>query len=507
MNLWDLVYKKKGPDLPKVLEKADNDVKSSFLRLHELGADFNSSEQLFIDTKVVNDFLAKELEVRVDKGYSVATTLSPRDLMGYEQAGSQLRRLYPNTFQVAAFVSENYWAASKSRRELWKEVDRDGFVLKSEKKVSTSRVREALDFLDNLSTNGRDAKYLINKLRDNVTTFGNCLTRPQKSNKKKQLELYILLMERCQPILDRDRDEILEWEYYMSHGLAKFSPDEVDHIFTYSCRSNVLGQPALSPVIVDIEAAMHSSIYQNTVMMKGGMMRGLLTLKNLGNDQQVINDKSYMTLAEELTKWYDRRFGGVRGSGALAIAPFGEKFFDLNKVGEMDMAYKTLNETIGIRTAAMFGVNPERIGLSRGSQYKNEAEVFDSISLSFDNEYYYTTGLVFDYLNKILANNGYDDITIGAKGEFGAISKAAAIFAYNLSQTKTKIITVNEFRTRVLRWEPLDGPEGDMFIGDVNTKQELAKAIGKPTKSIIRRYSDDLEVRIWSPDELRYYSR
>lgn len=492
------------PDVPQIFLDADPETIRSFGRLHEIGSDLKYDQSVLADdAKRVNDHLCNKLNV--EKNFPTSTTLSPRDLMGYQQAGSTLRRLYPNPFQVAAFVSENYWAAWKSRRELWKEVDRDGFVLKSESKQSPKRLREALDYLDNLSTNGRDAKYFINKCRDTVSTFGNLVTYPEK--RKGQDKLFLFVMENLQPVIDREKDQIIRWEYYLQHGQASFSPSQVDHVFTYSCRTNVMGTPALSPVIVDVEAAMHSSIYQNTVMQKGGMLRGLLALKDLGNGKQVVNDKSYMDLADQLTKWYDRRFGGVRGAGQLAVAPFLDKFFDLNKVGEMDMAYKTLNEAIGIRTATMFGVNPERIGLSRGSQYKNEAEVFDSISLSFDNEMYYTSGLVFDYLNKKLEEAGFEGIYLGARGEFGAISKAAAMFALALAQTKTKIITVNEFRTRVLRWEALDGPEGDKFVGDVNTQQDLSKAIGKPTKSLIKTYSDDLEVRIWTPEELRWYKR
>jgi hypothetical protein len=506
MSKWStgdsLLGYKDIPDAPDIFKNADGDTLRSFARLHEMGADMMYDQSLLADdAKRVNDYLCDQMNV--EKSFPSSTTLSPRDLMGFQQAGSVLRRLYPNPFQVAAFVSENYWAAWKSRRELWKEVDRDGFVLKSESKQNPKRLREALDYLDNLSTNGRDAKYFINKIRDTIATFGNMVAYPER--KKGQDKLFLFVMENLQPVINREKDEIVRWEYYLQHGQSSFSPDQVDHVYTYSCRTNVMGTPALSPVIVDVEAAMHSSIYQNTVMQKGGMMRGLLALRSLNSEKQVVNDKSYMDLAEQLTKFYDRRFGGVRGAGQLAVAPFLEKFYDLNKVGEMDMAYKNLNEIIGIRTATMFGVNPERIGLSRGSQYKNEAEVFDSISLSFDNEMYYTSGLTFDYLNKKLAEAGFDGIYLSARGEFGAISKAAAMFALAIAQTKTKIITVNEFRTRVMRWESLDGPEGDAYIGDMNTQSDVAKAIGKPTKSMIKRYNDDLEVRIWTPEELKWY--
>lgn len=508
MGVWDLLLKTSNPEVPNILKNADSQTLTSFSRLHTVGADtLYDTSTLMMDAKVVNDYICGQMNV--EKNFPTATTLSPRDLMGYEQAGSTLRRLYPNPFQVNAFVAENYWAAAKSRKELWKEVDRDGFTIKADTKISPKEAKRALDFLDNLSSNGRDMRYLVNKLRDNLCTFGQFVNYEEvkKVKGERDVKLHLFVMEKLQPIINRDTDTIISWEYYLNHGQASFAPNVVDHIYTFSCRSNVLGQPALGPVIVDIEAAMHSSIYQNTVMQKGGMIRGLLSLKDLGNGQQVINDKAYMSLADELTKFYDKRFGGVRGAGQLAVAPFLDKFFDLNKVGEMDMAYKTLNEAIGIRTATMFGVNPERIGLTRGSQYKNEAEVFDSISLSFDNEIYYTTGLVFDYLNKKLDENGFQGIRLGSKGEFSSISKAAAIFAKEIASTKTKMITVNEFRTRVLRWDPLDGPDGDAYIGDVNTVQDMSKAIGNnPTarKSLIKMYSDDLSVRTYDTEELRY---
>lgn len=501
------------PPLPEFLQSAPDRVKNSFLNLHKVGIDSDITEVVKA-TSDVNTFL---MDSYIEKNFTNATNLSPRDLVGFEAAGSVLRRLYPSPFQISGFLSENYSPAVKARRELWKEVDRDGFVLKSTSK-SPKYVREALDFLNNFSTNGRDCRYLINKLRDNVSIFGNFLVYrfTDRRKKYKQERGDLLLMEKCSPLFETDNDLIRAWQYFHDNQVTVFSPSELDHQFTYSARTNVMGQPILSSLVVDIEAALHWTIYNNTVMQKGGMMRGILALKDIGNGSQVINDKTYIDLAEQLTKWYDRRFGGIRGSGQIAVGPFVDKFFDLGKIGEMDGAGMNLSDRVAVMTCEAFGVPPERAGYTRGSQYKNTAEVFDSIALGLDNEIYYTTQLVFDYLNMVLAENGYGDVTIEGKGEFSSTSKAAAEFlekialAYKNSGALT--MTVNEFRTRIMRWNSLENEIGDKFIGEVMSAddprqvQERMAAIGKPASNA-KRYEDRTGIYTYCPKELAYFGR
>lgn len=500
------------PIVPEFLKDAPQRIKDSFLKINSVGLD-NNVKEAFEVTNTVNQYLS---DLVVDKTYGTATSLSPRDLVGYEAAGSTLRRLYPSPFQINAFLGENYWVAAKCRKELWKEVDRDGFVLKSTSK-SKNHLRNALDFLNKLdATSGRDVKFLRNKIRDNLATFGNSLMHRFKSNKKgyKQERLDVLLMEKVLPQFYPNRDEVELWNYFIGYSGIVLYPEQVDLVYTFSSRTNVMGAPPLGPIVVDIEAAMHSSIYNNTVMQKGGLLRGILALKDINNGGGVINDKTVIDLAEQLTKWYDRRFGGVRGAGQLAVGPFVDKWIDMNKIGEMDGACLTLNDKVGLRTCGVYGVPAGRCNLAPGSQYTNNAEVFDTISLSFDNEIYWTQGLSDDYLNIILAENDFGDVRIEPRGEFSSISKAAAEFLNYISMAYKNsgclIMTVNEFRTRILRWEALDGPIGDMYIGEILSQDDprrMALQAAGPPSSNKKRFEDDEGVISYNPNELLYYAR
>ena len=111
-----------------------------------------------------------------------------------------------------------------------------------------------------------------------------------------------------------------------------------------------------------------------------------------------------------------------------------------------------------------------------------------------------------------MEENGFGDVRIEPKGEFSSISKSAAEFLNFLSMSYKNsgclIMTVNEFRQRIMRWEAIDDPIGDMYIGEIMTSDDPRKialqSAGSP-KSNSKRYEDDYGVITYDPKKLLYF--
>lgn len=383
---------------------------------------------------------------------------------GYAPAGSILRRLYPNEFTLHSFLCEAYWASVKSRRELWVEGHRDGYSLIASSSVPKKTIKLINNVLVDLKV-----PYYRNKLRDILLVMGNVVMDNEVNNKGGLLELKPLLMERVKPRYN-DRAELLGWEYNEGAGSGWFYPyNPKNHITTYNMRNNVVGAPACNSIIVDQEAALQAAIYNNNLMQRGGLLSVLIRLRDPKN-AGFINDKVTLNLAEEFTKWLNRSFGGIKGGGGMAFVPMVEGVDVLNKISEMDNAWQGSDNTTARKTALLYGIYPERIGIPspNNSQYKNSNLVSDTISLSFDNNNFYFQSLVDEYLTRTIIKEGLgvDNVSIEATGSFSAISMLGANFAAQIAQGGADIMDVNTFRVDVLHIDPLPGPEGDKYLGE-----------------------------------------
>lgn len=432
-------------------------------------------------------------------------TVPNRDLFGYEASGSVLKRIFPQQFQLHAFLADAIWAAAKSRQELWVDTDRDGYVLVAEERVPKKRVKFVSDILDDLNYD-----YLRNKLRDDLATFGNFVVKPKQNSRGGVLELEPLLMAGMAPMWEMDADKIKFWQYTLGNRQDIYRYNSLDHVFTYSSKSNTIGTPAMFSIVVDIEAALHASVYNNTLMQKGGLIKAILALDSFDKNAMVINDSNYLAVAQELTNWFSKNFGGVRNAGRLVVAPYLKNVFDMGKIGEMDAAWQHLVDAASIKTCLRFGIDPRRLGIPLKSQYENKDQVQDSALLSTDNNQYYTQKLVDEYMNRKLREFGIKDVRVEASGEYNSLSKSAAEVAHLLAGANAKILKVDEFRKRFLHIEGLGGELGEAFIGEIGfdamkTKDEstLAKALG-PAKSIAIDYADLKLVR-HSKKYIRFY--
>ena len=402
--------------------------------------------------------------------------------VGYEPAGSVLKKLYPNPFQPYSFLADNYWAADKARREIRVEIERDGYVLIAPDRTSKREIKVVNDVLDELNI-----PELWTTWADHLNTFANIWLDVDKNLMRGigPEKIKMLLPEKVVPEYDRYQENIIAWKYITMGKEFIYPLDSLDHIQTYSMRSFQLGSPSLTSLIVEIEADMHATIFNNTVMQKGGLIKGVLSIA-AADPTNVINEQSYIDYADKIQEMINKKFSGIRGGGQI-LAMYGiDNYFDMNKIKEIDGIYQATSDRTAARVAMMFGVSPERLGINNYSQYKNNALVTDSIALSLDNNQYFLTGIVADYINnKILKERlGIENIIIEPSGEFGSISTAAAQFAQLIAQAQCRLMTVDEFRVKCLHWQPLGSPDGDEYIGNFLEKaidqksMQVAKSLG-----------------------------
>lgn len=463
-----------SPDVRNEVFFAQNRINANLYPNNDIG-----KTQRIQDFQMIKDATTIGLSAIDGSNKKNFSMVSGRESPGYAPAGSILRKLYPNEFTLQSFLAEAYWAYVKSRKELWVETHRDSYVLVASTSVSKKTIKQINQVLEDLKV-----PYYRNKLRDNLLVFGNVVMDNKYNKFGGLLGLNPLLMEKVQVKYDRNSDQLLGWEYTVGNKPLFYPYDSVDHVMTYNARSNVLGACSCSSVIVDIEAALQAAIYNNNLMQRGGLLKVLVGMKDpaYGN---IVNDKVQMSLADEFQKWLEKKFSGVRGAGQIAFVPMLESVNILNKISEMDSAWNNLDDKTASKTALLLGLYPERIGLVRTSQYENKVLVTNDLALSFDNNNYYVTELVDEYLTRVIIKEGLgiDNVRIQMSGHFKAQSKTAAEMGKIISELGTEVMTVDQFLTDLCHLDAIGGDLGAKYLGDVTRKAAMAKATQGPQNS------------------------
>lgn len=454
---------------PKLKERVDLAVKRAQLN------NYTDPNMKVKDYRLIRDACSLAvIQESTGEGQKGLTDLGNQFGAGYKPQGSVLRKLMPNDFARHSFINACYWAACKSRWELWTENYRDDYTLITPAGANKRAVKMINQVLEDMNV-----RYYRNKLRDTLLTLGNCLLLNQENELGGLVKLNPLLMACVSPEYDQSGTVITKWKYTVGGKIHEFAPSEVDHLMTYNNRSNILGAPALASIETDIEAALHAAIYNANVMRKGGLLSVVFRLREVQGD----DESNPISLASELTKWFQKSFGGTNHSGQYAFLPFTEGVDVLNKVGEMDSAWNNLDDRVAIKASGLLGVFPERIGIMRTSQYQNKQAVDDTMSLSMDNANYYVTNIVDEYLTNYIIKDklGYDNVALRASGDFSAMTLTQAQAGREVSEQGADVMTVDEYRIKVLHLPPLGGELGGKFLGAVTRAAAMAKATKTPS--------------------------
>lgn len=459
------------------------------LPAHERERTIKKVERLY-DTEIYSDPVRATREIRAledgldkaiskgaaqnrEKGFPLIN--SSTSILGYEPAGSTLRKLYPNPFSVYSFIGNNHWATLLSRMKFREETARDGYILQAPEGISKKRLKYVQQVLDDL---------FIDDFRltcaDHLNVYGNVWIDRDRNLLGGLRGLQILLPEKILPILDTYGDYVLGWEYVIGNKRFYFNLGELDHLKTYNLRSMQLGNPSLAPVVVDVEADMYASIYANMMFQKGGLVRAIVSLgdsKDSPDDVTSLNQNVGLHFAQEIYELFSRQYSGTRGANQLTFLPNVKNVFPITNPKDLEGPYKETSDRTAMKVCQLLGVTPRGIGIHIFSQYENKTQTEDAEALGSDNHRYYILNIVDYYINNTILKNylGIDDVELKFSGEYSSTSKNAAEFGKFISDMGCDVVTVDEFRARAMHWEPLGGAEGAKFVGNVKNQALLMK--------------------------------
>lgn len=382
---------------------------------------------------------------------------------GYDPSGSILRKIYSAPYAVYAFVGDTYWAAWKSRRVVRVEVQRDGILFKSADGVSKRKIRLVLDIIKEL-----DLLRIREELIDHLNLFGNAWLRPTYNVLGGFIGLEVLQPERVIPKWDNYFEKVVGWYYEEKGKRNEYKLDDFIHLKTYSSRDQSLGTPSLASVIVDIEASIFASLFNQTVFQKGGMIGSIVSMKH-PDPSSLLNDRNFSLLADTVQARFEKQRGGIKGAGQILISPFVDKVFKLMNLGEMDGSFKTMTEATDRKIAQLLCCAPEKIGIPISSQYQDRGQVSDRISEAFDNEVAYLCEIVDRWINSLITKlTGIEDVKIVSGGAYK--SQAVAAAEYILTVSKAGGLLTRDEGREILKREPFGGEMGRELLDNSDSR-------------------------------------
>lgn len=455
-----------------LFNSAPKSVRENFLKAVERREDLKLYQDITDATKAAHQY-----EEQMDRIFSKTSPVT--SIQHFEPTGSTIRKMFPGPFAPFSYIGDNYWAAFKARRENRIEILRDGYVLVAPEGVNKKKIKLINDILTDL-----DIRNFRADAADFLNVFGNVWIDPSYNKLGGISKLNFLLPENITPTLDRATDRINGWDYRSGVSRVHFSLSEIDHLKTYSLRSLDLGFPSLAPVLIDVEADMFASLYGVTMFKKGGLIRAIVGMKDI-QSSGVITDNNFLDFLHNIQLWFEKLYGGLRGAGEVVFTPNIEGVYNLVNPKDIEGAHARTSDKTASKVCELLGCPPERIGIPTTSQYQNATQVNDTIALSFDNNNYYLCGIVDNYINNKIIKEilKEDKIKIQMSGEFGSLTKVQAEFAKIISEAGALTVTVDEFRTKCLHWEPLGGELGAKFLGELAMEIEMMKATKPATAS------------------------
>jgi hypothetical protein len=377
--------------------------------------------------------------------------------VGFEQKGSVLRKLYPSIFQTVAFVCDNYWAIIKSRQLVRTEVIKDGQEFQTLGTYSKKKIRMCWDILEELGllTNA-------DEMVDQLNCYANCWLREEKNLLGGTIRYEILQPERIKPEWDIGKSKILGWWYEENGSRHLYAKDELIHLKTFSARTQEMGSPALSSVILDIEASMFATAYNNGLFQSGGLTSNVLTIRPELIDKGIIKEGNSVIAELAQLKW-DKTVGGLKGAGKTIISPIIDKNIKLVQPGELDGTHKHLVEQTDKRCCLLQGVSPDMLHQPISSQYQDKGLTANRVEEAFDAHVWYLSSIVYSFFTRVLQEKlGVYDIIVTAGGSFKQSSKNGAEWVDLLTQNNG-VITRDEARM-VLKLPTVGGEEGRQWV-------------------------------------------
>lgn len=433
----------------------------SFMDVNEY---LETSNQL---TQILKDDLPKT------RKKTLPTFSNMYDVYNYKPATSRLYNLFAsNPFGAYAYVARHHSAVRACISTILDEINNDGYVLISEKGVTKKRLKDVYRKLKSINL-----PELRSNLCKHLKIYGNAWILPHTNllgGKSDTLQL--LSPTRILPDIDPVTEKIKGWFYRpgsIDSNITYFPLDKVWHLRLYSVDDyRDIGDPPLAPALLDIEADMAASAFNNQVFQKGGLLGVIISVKVPEADP--LSDEE-LDVAEDLQERINTQFSGAKAGQSVLVSPNIDNVYNPVPIGGLDSSFKTLHYEVQKTVAICLGVPPEKIAVSRSETLQYiPSLVEDSVNTSFDKAINTLVSYVDDFINETILREyyGITDIRIQAGGRWGSLTKNAADTIKALADSGP-IITVNDALEKVLGWEPLppDNPRGNIVLDNSQNRK------------------------------------
>lgn len=388
-----------------------------------------------------------------------------------------------NPFGAYAFLGRHHPAVRACIETILTEIANDGLVLISEKGTSKRRLREVWRKLKE----NKIPELRLN-LCKHLKLYGNAWILPQSNLLGGKGDLLLMSPPRVLPDIDPVTDKIRGWAYRPGPGGAVVIPyDKVWHLRLFSMDDyRPLGDPPLSPAILDIEADLSASAFNNTVFQKGGLLGIIVSVKTPESDDPFSDDE--LDAVDDLQDRIDSQFSGAKAGQSVLVSNNVDNVYNVNPIGKLDASFKTLHYEVAKTIATCLGVPPEKIAVSRSDSLQYiPSLVEDSVNTAFDKVLNALTAYVDEFINEKIIKEylGITDVRIRAGGRYGSLTKNAADVIKTLADAGP-IITVNEALEKILGWEPLssDNPRANWVLDNtINRDLESKPMMVDPGKT------------------------
>lgn len=392
----------------------------------------------------------QELAPHLDSGHGEMTkkyftSMGVSDPWGYRPQGSGLAQVFPNPFQIFAFLAENHHYILDCRNVFWREILSDGYRLEGNQK-NFDKVKEICRFLN--------MKRLRAQIADHLKVYGNCFVEPIKNGLKGIKNFKLLLPSFIRPIPTVDGQNIKYWQY--QKGPVWVTYDKKSLLvaqFRPAMRQYDLSNPVLGSVLIDIEADMAASMYNNVVFQKGGLIGLAVILNSETNGRRPQNHTAY---AEFLQAEMNSQNAGARAGFQTVVFENTKDVKPLNDLASLDGAFHKTSDKCGKQIAHVLGVPHEMIGIiTNANQQYHPAALRDYAQDQFDKSMDELTDVVDTFINtKILPMFGVRDVIIKAMPRRNANTRIASQALADLASI-TDLISINEGRVNYLGLAPV----------------------------------------------------
>lgn len=400
-------------------------------------------------------------------------TVGVTDMWGYRPQGSTFASLFPNPFHIYGFLAENHWAILDCRNAYWREILSDGYRLEGNK-ANMAKAKQVCKFLK--------MKQFRAQLADHAKTYGNFWVRPTKSGMRGIKKVEILLPPYLRPIPTVDGQHVKFWQYQRGTIYETYKRDELLYAqFRPSMRQYDLGNPPLGAVLVDIEADMAATMYNNMVFQKGGLI-GLAILLDNGAGAPNSRRANKSAYAEYLQAELNANNSGARTGYQSVVFENTKSVEKLNDLNSLDGAFHKTSDKTAKQIAHVMGVPHEMIGIiTNANQQYHPSSMMDYSAKQFDKSIAELMDVVDTFINtKIFPMFGIMDVRVKATPRYNSVTRVAAQAGTDLGGLYG-VLSVNEYRTEFLGRPPIEG--GDISLMKITPSTDTPASEGKPGSS------------------------